>query len=56
MTEYTVTWEIELDAPSPKDAAREARRIMRDPEQGTATTTHDKVTILLRPLQANNCR
>ena len=32
MTEYTVTWTIELDAESPADAARQALAIQRDPE------------------------
>lgn len=31
-TEYTVRWVIEIDAPNPLTAAREARRIMRDPD------------------------
>jgi len=34
--EYTVTWTIELHADSPKDAAIEAMRILRDPHS-TAT-------------------
>jgi hypothetical protein len=29
---YVVTWEIELDAESPLEAAREAQRIQRDPK------------------------
>ena len=29
---YRVTWEIDLDATSPRAAAREALRIQRDPE------------------------
>lgn len=32
MTEYTVSWEIDLDAESPLEAAREALAIHRDPE------------------------
>ena len=31
MPEYKVIWEIDLDADSPEDAAREAARIQRDP-------------------------
>lgn len=31
METYTVTWEIELDAESPEDAARQALEIQRDP-------------------------
>lgn len=31
MKEYTVTWEIQLHATSPKAAAYEALRIQRDP-------------------------
>jgi spore germination protein YaaH len=31
MPEYRVIWEIDLDADSPEDAAREAARIQRDP-------------------------
>ena len=32
MKSYRVTWEIDLDATSPRAAAREALRIQRDPE------------------------
>lgn len=32
MTEYLVTWSIELDAESPEDAALQALAIHRDPE------------------------
>lgn len=32
MAEYTVTWEIELDADSHEDAARQALDMIRDPE------------------------
>ena len=32
MKTYRVVWEIELDAESPEDAAREALAIQRDPE------------------------
>lgn len=34
--EYHVTWEIEVDADNPIEAAREALKIQRDPES-TAT-------------------
>jgi hypothetical protein len=30
--EYRVTWEIDVHAKSPREAAREALRIQRDPE------------------------
>jgi hypothetical protein len=33
---YTVTWEIDVDAKTPKEAAREALKIQRDPNS-TAT-------------------
>lgn len=32
MTEYFVTWEIELTAASPQEAARQALEIQRDPK------------------------
>lgn len=32
MTEYTVTWTIDIDADSPEAAAREALAIQRDPD------------------------
>lgn len=32
MTEYLVTWRIELSANSPEDAARQAREIQLDPD------------------------
>lgn len=32
MRTYTVHWEIELDAESPRDAAEQALRIHRDPQ------------------------
>lgn len=32
MPEYLVTWEINVDADSPKEAAEEALRIQRDPD------------------------
>ena len=31
MPEYTVAWTIQLDADSPRDAARQAREIQLDP-------------------------
>jgi hypothetical protein len=31
MAQYRVTWDIELDADSPEDAARKALEIQRDP-------------------------
>ena len=31
MTAYKITWEIEVEATGPEDAAREAQRIQRDP-------------------------
>ena len=31
MPEYRVVWEIDLDARNPKEAAREALKILRDP-------------------------
>jgi hypothetical protein len=31
MTQYLVVWEIELDAESPEDAAKQAREIQLDP-------------------------
>uniref|UniRef100_A0A6M3JRB1 Uncharacterized protein n=2 Tax=viral metagenome TaxID=1070528 RepID=A0A6M3JRB1_9ZZZZ len=31
MTEYSVSWEIMLEATCPEDAAREALKIQRDP-------------------------
>lgn len=36
MTEYRVTWTIDVDGETPEDAAREARKIQLDP-QSTAT-------------------
>ena len=36
MTTYHVSWEIEVDAKSPAEAAFEAAKMLRDP-QGTAT-------------------
>jgi hypothetical protein len=36
MTTYRVTWEIDIEADNPTDAAREARKIQRDLES-TAT-------------------
>lgn len=36
MRTYRVTWEIELDAETPEDAAREALEIQRNPDS-TAT-------------------
>ena len=32
MTEYSVSWEIMLEAACPEDAAREALNIQRDPD------------------------
>lgn len=32
MTEYLVTWRVELSANSPEDAARQAREIQLDPD------------------------
>lgn len=32
MPQYLITWEIELDADSPEEAAEEALRIHRDPD------------------------
>jgi len=37
--EFRVRWEIELDADSPRDAARKALEIQRDPSS-TATVFH----------------
>ena len=31
MTEYTVTWEIQIEADTPREAAKEALKIHRDP-------------------------
>jgi len=45
MAQYRVTWEIELDADTPEDAAREALAIMRDPDSiATVFTVHDQDT------------
>jgi hypothetical protein len=46
MSEYKVTWTIDLDAKSPRDAARKALEIQRDPDS-TATcfeVAYHKVT------------
>lgn len=40
MTQYLVTWEIELDADSPEEAAEVAREIHRDPD---SLATHFEV-------------
>jgi hypothetical protein len=32
MTSYRVQWEIDVDADTPEDAARQAFEMMRDPE------------------------
>jgi len=36
MPEYLVTWKIDIEASNPKEAAKQALEIMRDPES-TAT-------------------
>lgn len=43
MREYTVTWEIQLMAASPEDAARQALVIQRDPVSiATHFTVYDE--------------
>lgn len=39
MAEYKVVWQIEIDAVTPEDAARQAQAIMLDPES-LATVFH----------------
>lgn len=40
---YLVTWEIEIEASSPKEAAKEALRIQRNPESiATVFDTFDE--------------
>lgn len=46
MTEFTVTWTIDLDADSAQEAAQRAREIQRDPE---STATFFEVAVRDRP-------
>lgn len=39
IAEYKVVWQIEIDAASPEEAARQAQAIMQDPES-LATVFH----------------
>lgn len=41
---YTVTWDIDIEADSPREAAEEAQRIMQDPE---STAQYFKVEYML---------
>jgi hypothetical protein len=45
MTEFTVTWSIDVEADTPEDAAREAQAIQRDPDSSATifrvTPTND---------------
>ena len=61
MTEYIVSWKINLDADSPQEAAQKALEIQRDPESiatvfkvvdlPTKTTTHVDLTPELDPAE-----
>jgi len=54
MAEYLVVWKIELDADSPEEAAKEARRIQLDPESYATvfdiTKTDEMLTIDLEDI------
>lgn len=43
--EYLVEWEIEITAASPRDAARRAMEIQRDPQSRATVFTVDGETI-----------
>jgi len=49
MNLYNVTWEIDIIARSPRDAAEQARKIMRDPDSDpsifTVANNDRKITI-----------
>jgi hypothetical protein len=40
-TNYLVTWEIDMEAETPREAAQRALDIMRDPESGTVFKVAD---------------
>ncbi len=43
MPSYHITWEIDIDADSPREAAEEAQRIQRDPTSlATVFTVHEE--------------
>lgn len=47
MKSYKVIWEIDLDAESPEDAAREALRIQQNPQSTTVFEVHrGRVTLV----------
>ena len=51
MPEYLVRWEIEIDAETPREAAAEALKIMRDAE---STATVFKVAAAYDDVDAEN--
>ena len=48
MKTYLVTWQIEVDADSPEEAAHEAFGLMRDDGTGCTTATCFQVTRLVK--------
>ncbi|GGN61409.1 hypothetical protein GCM10012285_60270 [Streptomyces kronopolitis] len=55
MPEYSVTWEIDLDAADPGDAAREAQAIQRDANAwATVFTVHTATQTITVDLDAGH--
>jgi hypothetical protein len=54
MTEYLVTWQIEIDANTPEQAAKKARAIQVDPDNQAdhfEVTNEEGVTVEVSALQ-----